>query len=179
MQKYSLFSLLAFLVAVFIIFVFLIPQWSGIGNQRAEKINKQKYSNELKAIVAHIDELSGMYVASEENLGKLSLAIPSESELPNLLIQLDDIAVKNGMAIGDIKFDIVKNAENTGEGVDVIKINLDIKGTYLDFKKTLADIERNVRLMDVSSIGFSGIESGVAESDLIRFAVSLNTYYLK
>lgn len=179
MQKYSIFSLLAFLVAVFVIFVFLIPQWNVIGNQRTDKINKQKYLDDLKAIVAHIDELSSIYAAAEENLEKLSLAIPSESELPNLFIQLDNIAGRNGMAIEGIKFDIAKSAENSSEGVGVVKINLDIKGAYPDFKKMLADIEKNVRLMDISSIDFSGTGSDTAESDLIKFTVSLNTYYLR
>lgn len=179
MQKYSIFSLLAFLVAVFVIFIFLIPQWNVISNQRTDKINKQKYLDELIAIVAHIDELSGIYAAAEENLEKLSLAIPSESELPNLFIQLDNIAVKNGMAIEGIKFDITKNAKDTDEGMGIVKINLDIKGSYSDFKKMLADIEKNVRLMDISFIDFSGTGSNTEESDLIKFTVSLNTYYIR
>lgn len=159
-------------------FIFVLPAWNKSGVLNNEKISKEKQLTDLRSTVANIDELSAKYEKSKTDLNKLSLAIPSEQQLPELLIQFEDVIKSNSMIINNVEF--TDEGASTGNefsktgNVKIIQTKLAIEGSYSNFKNLLNDIERNIRLMDVTSINFS---RGGADTNT-KFDVVLNTYYL-
>src|SRR3989344_1900100 len=104
MQKSSLISLFIFVLGFFVAFIFVLPSWNKAGVLSDEKTLKEKQLTDLHSVVVNIDELSAKYEKSKADLDKLSLAIPSEPQLPELLIQFEDIIKSNGMIINNVEF---------------------------------------------------------------------------
>ncbi|KKP98772.1 MAG: hypothetical protein US71_C0017G0006 [Parcubacteria group bacterium GW2011_GWD2_38_12] len=179
MLRLSLTSIFIFSVGVALIFVFVLPAWNNIDNLITAKEEKQKELVELESIVAHIDELSEQYKKAQDDLEKISLVIPSNPQLPEILIQLEEMVKRNGIIIGDIKFsqeqESLKGEKSASNGIKVVKINIEAEGNYLNLKKLLEDIEVNIRLMNADSISFS--RSG-ANQDTIKFTIGITSYYL-
>lgn len=179
MFKLSLTSILIFSVGVALIFVFVLPAWNNIDNLMIAKEEKQKELGDLETIVAHIDELSEQYKKAQDDLEKISLVIPSDPQLPEILIQFEEMAKRNGIIIGDIKFsqeqELLKGEKSASNGIKAVKINIEAESDYFNFKKLLEDIEVNIRLMNIDSISFS--RSGVNQ-DIIKFTISITSYYL-
>jgi len=178
MQKSSLISLFIFVLGFFVAFIFVLPSWNKAGVLSDEKTLKEKQLTDLHSVVVNIDELSAKYEKSKADLDKLSLAIPSEPQLPELLIQFEDIIKSNGMIINNVEF-ADEGTSTRGEtsikgSVRIIRVKLATEGSYSNFKNLLNGIEHNIRLMDVTSMGFS---RGGADAN-IKFDVVLDTYYL-
>lgn len=180
MQKSSLISLFVLVVGLFLGLVFVLPAWNKVGTLSGEKTLKEDQLSDKRSLIANIDELSAKYERSKTDLDRLALSIPSEPQLPELLIQFEDMIEGNGMTINDIDF-VDEGASTSGEpsplgNIKSIRAKLAIEGGYSNFKNLLNDMEHNVRLMDVVAISFS--REGVLEANNMKFDIILNTYYL-
>lgn len=178
MQKSSLISLFVLVLGLSLAFIFVLPEWNKITILNNEQTAKEKQLADSRSLIANIDELSAKYEKSKSDLEKLSLAIPSEQQLPELLIQFEDMIKGNGMIVNNVEFNdegasTINEPSPLGD-VKIIRTKLAIEGNYSNFKNLLSDMEHNIRLMDMIAINFSqGAEAGS-----MKFDVSLNTYYL-
>lgn len=95
-------------------FYFLKPRydaWRNIETQiKGEEMslaNNQKALEDTKKLVKN-------YEGVKEQLRALSLALPSEKDIPNLLVQLEALAVKNGILMEEVSYseEIKKESEN-------------------------------------------------------------------
>lgn len=178
MSKSSLVSIIIFFVIVALVFVFVLPAWNDVSSLMAVKEEGQKELENRESIVANIDELLAQYEKAKSDLDKISLAIPNSAQLPELLIQLEEIVKKNGMVMGDIKFSQEQESSKSKvalNDIKTIKINIEAEGSYLNFKGLLRDLETNIRLMNVNNISFS--RSG-DDQDSIKFIIGMTSYYL-
>lgn len=177
MQRPSLIPFLVFLVSVTVGFIVVWPEWKTVNELKDEKILQEKSLEDLKDTIANINELSNKYDKSEEDINKLAIAIPSTPQIPELLIQVEELVKKNGLILGNIDFSVEGGG---GEGllqsdIGTIAINVSVEGTYAGLKNILNDIEKNIRLMDVVSVNFSKTDK---ETGFSGYSISLNTYYL-
>ncbi|MFA4881017.1 MAG: type 4a pilus biogenesis protein PilO [Candidatus Doudnabacteria bacterium] len=85
-------------------FYFLKPQydaWRNIGTQiKGEEMslaNNRKALEDTKKLVKN-------YEGVKEQLRTLSLALPSEKDIPNLLVQLEALSVKNGILMEEVSY---------------------------------------------------------------------------
>lgn len=164
----------AFVIGLGIIFVVLLPGWKEIKNLKIIKKNKIQMLADLRSWSTHFDKLSARYQEATDDLQKLSLTIPHDPQIAELLVQLEDMARRNGLAVNDIQFNIqeqsAKSADKKNTGV--INIELKMEGGYSNFKSFTVDIEKNVRLMDIF-----GASIDAAGDGLMQFNIKLSTYY--
>lgn len=179
MQRSSLISFLIFLVSLTIGFVFVWPEFNKTDILRSEKTSQENQREYLKDIVANIDELSAKYESAQDDIEKLALAIPSSPQVPELLIQIEDLVKGNGMILGNIGFTLegstTSEEASPQNGVKTIKLNVSADGNYANFKNLLKDIEDNIRLMDVIMFSFGEPDK---ETGFSKFSISLNAYYI-
>lgn len=180
MQKSTLISFLIFISGISLVFFFLLPAWDEIDTL---KLKKEKIGEEAgfqRSIIVHIDDLSAKYNQASADLEKLSLAIPSDQQLPELFIQFEEMIKRNGLVITGIKLggeeNISKDQIQSRHRVQAMSVSIDMDGSYSGFKGFLEDVEKNIRMMDISSISFT--RPADEKSEVVKFNIKLNSYYL-
>jgi Tfp pilus assembly protein PilO len=179
--------ILAFVVVV----VFLdIPIVQGVLNSRKDIVSNQNLLSERENFIKTIESLIDKYKNNEEVLKNLDNILPGDSDVPDLLVQIEAMANAGGMVVKDVNITVVDDKEaskaaaaRTGavaqekapSNYKTISIDLTATGDYSALKKFLQAIEENMRLIDVDSISFSGKTQG--SSSLFDFNITLMTYY--
>lgn len=169
-----------------------VPIIQSVLNVRKEITAKQEELVKKEALIKTIEKLIDKYKSSEEILKKLDYILPGDSDVPNLIVQIDAIAKESGMNVGNV--DIVvsdqkgtskaeaarsggtTNQEKTAVDYKVVTIGLEMSGDYTALKKFLQTVEENIRLIDIESITLS-TKSQEGTGSVFEFNVVLNTYY--
>jgi Tfp pilus assembly protein PilO len=136
-----------------------------------------------KAVGARVNELSGIYNSfAAADLARLDELLPDHVDNIQLIIDVNGVAKKNGMAIKNVKV----TTGDSGDSVDrqaviapdsrlgAMILSFSVTGTYSAYKKFIADLATSLRLIDISSVSFSTDEKGI-----YTYNVSLKTYWLK
>lgn len=187
-----LFLILGFVAIV----IFLdIPAVREILNLKKTLSEQTKILGDKQEFSIKLEKLIKNYEDNKEDAEKINFVLPSEKEIPNLIVQFEALGAEGGMTIEQIGFSSVEDQATsratavrteTGEGVvqqtgesaknyKTIAVNLKMSGDYYAFKNFLAAVEKNIRLMDIEIINFTSLSS--QDSQLFNFEVTLKTYY--
>ncbi len=120
-----------------------------------------------------------------EQLDRLAKFLPDGVENVRLIIDIENISrgvlkqdIKGAKVIGntsDKKTGAVTNASaSDGKKYGTLALNFGVTTTYDQFILFLQSLEKNLRLVDVSEIGFTA-----ADDDKYNFNITLQTYWLK
>lgn len=139
---------------------------------------REKVTGDLEKIKETFEDL-------EEELNKVTYALPSEPETAELLIQLEALANENGLLLKAISFQEVseeiseevtdKPAKVSDEIPKSVLVNLQLTGTYEAFKNFLEALEKSLRIMDVLSIRFEPLSEEL--SNLYSFTLEIKAYW--
>ena len=169
------------------IVIFLdMPEIQGILDLRKNIKNEKELFLEKQDISAKVEKLREDYKANEENIKKVNYILPSDKDIPNLIVQLEALAFEGGMILEN--FDLSTTEERvvsraaevrTQEEVQIkdyqiLVIDLKLIGDYSGLKRFLEAIEENMRLMDIESITLSPQSEGAL---LFDFEIIIKTYY--
>jgi len=169
--------------ALVVFFVLDWPIFKKIGELN-KKINQEQtqYENQYKAVeVAKsiINQYKSLLSVSQT----ISLSIPRDPEVQNLLAQLENITTQSGLALQNINFENIgatlpQSQKDIVKSYRTLRLTLGLLGNYESFKTWLGAIENNIRLMDVVKITFTGLSSEAQKTTgLFNFKVILNVYY--
>lgn len=122
---------------------------------------------------------------SNSDLARLEKMVPENVDNVKLILELQSVANQYGLEIQTASTDQEQEGQaeeqNARSFVDIesrdygiIALDFNIVGTYHNFLAFLADIERNLRITDVRSLGFVSDGSGT-----YSFQLTLETYWLK
>lgn len=116
------------------------------GNLKISLQAKKEYFENLSDLEEFYDNLN------EEDKEKLEQILPFEKDLPNLFVHFESLVKQSGLKLNSIDF-------SEGSVKEIIKI-LDVKlsltgGDYLTFKKFLDRLEKDIKIIDITSISFS------------------------
>lgn len=98
-------------------------------------------------------------------IDKINKILPNEPEIPELMIQLESLAQKNGLLLKSINFN-----KSTGQVMTTVKL----AGSYQAFKNYLNDLEINLRITDVININFESPEQKMGS---YNFNLTIRNYY--
>ena len=150
------------------------------------KAKELELLDQYDAKIVALENLSAQ--AESQNSRSMELlkqVLPSTSNVPELIAQLEALTKKSGFFMGNLSISesiaspTKKATTGKNQTVDSnlrsINISLSLTGgEYASFKALLDNIEKNVRLLDINSISFS-VNEGVAGGYLLN----LKTYYLE
>lgn len=191
-----------FLLPIFLIllaiggFIMLVsPQYEKVSSLRQEVSAYDNALNNSKALESERDKLVTKYNAIDQgNLDKISKMLPDSIDNIRLILEIEKIASPYGMTLRDVKYEDTKKeekgntplagAENeaTNEDYGVWNLEFSTEGNYNNFIKFTKDMEKNLRLVDISSIEFSAAESLSSKSssnDVYKYNFKIKTYWLK
>jgi len=190
---------------------YFMPVFDKVSGLREDLATWQGKLDETQALSKKLETLKKKYNSMPEEVERVAQAIPAKDDIPGLLVQLEQLASQNGLILNTVSFTLpetkkskkaqqivnedgeaISTASGTGStgaqktslpaGVKTLAVDMSLTGTQSSFKTFLLAVEENLRIMDVSSIGFSakgssdstGGSSGNSGED---FKVSLNTYF--
>jgi len=164
-----------FIVIIVGSIIFLdVPTFQNISEFKTQIGTQQKTLDEEKMFISRVQTLIEEYDLNQEIFKKLDYILPVDSDVPNLIVQLESLTKDNGIILNDIQISSVVMGDKT-VNYGTIAISLKLSGDYRAFKNFLQATENNIRLADIDSINLASKEdSGIFT---FEYEVNLNTYY--
>lgn len=164
-----LFLIAAGVAAAYFILRPLIDEIKGTNVQTEQTVmqaqNERAYLASLERSIAAAQGIS------PDVFEKVNQAIPDDSNIPSLLVQMGDVAKRNGVRITNIGF-----SESKGGGtanVQPVEISLSlIAPGYFDMKRYLSDLEHSLRVLDVLSLSTAGTDG----AGNVSFTITVRGY---
>mgnify|MGYP003466868556 CR=1 FL=1 len=191
-------------VSVAIIALYTVPTYKKI---QALNVDVKRYEQTLadsKELLDLRKKLSEKYgTITPEQLERINKLLPDNVDNIRLILEIDDVSKKYGMVIKNVKFDSANqktdakssladqsNAQALEQNKDYGKFTFEFStaGNYANFVSFVSDIEKSLRIVDVSSIKFSTPDSVAAVAaginpgkpkDINNYDYKINTYWLK
>jgi type IV pilus assembly protein PilO len=145
------------LVAVVVVawFMLISPLRTKIAETTAQVEAQQKNLATAKAKLARMEETKLQAEKNQGRLIELSKMVPSQDELPSLLLQIQDLATESGIEV----MSIAPSKGSAGQGFEVVLLGLQFNGTYFDVNDFIYRIEQLVaspgRLLAVKDVNLS------------------------
>jgi len=173
--------------ALIIVFSFIQPMYQEIvaldarGAQFDEALDR---SAELQQIR---ERLATKYQNFDPvDVGRLTALLPDDIDNVRLILDVDDIARTHKMRIHDISVvnETMQDSQNGPGSVvtpvaendyEKVTISFSTEGKYEDFLLFLTDIERSLRLVDISAL----TALTIVDSSALTYDISLVAYWLK
>lgn len=175
-------SIILILTSIGVYYFFFADQWNALQDVRLDMQAANDALTQLTEISAKADNLREVYNSvNQENKDKLAKMIPSGSDTISLVIDFNQLAVRNSLLMKSIDFGGVGSGRSVSQagvapdlriGAYTLPISLDISGSYDAFRRYLTDLELNQRVIDVSSLNF-----GAAANGSYTFQVRAQGYY--
>lgn len=186
----NIFSIIIIVASIASFVMIVQPQYKEIQELQAK-------SSELEEVLSNARRLQSLRDGllekrnelSDADMARLAKMVPENVDNVKLILELQSIANQYNLEIEAAS----ANKEGEGEGTEgestdaeasfvdvdsrdygIIALDFDISGDYFDFLAFLRDLEQNLRITDVRSLGFSGGDDGE-----YSFQLTLETYWLK
>lgn len=176
------------MIAGSIFFAYTKPSYANVGLLKAqiaqydEALQKAAQLDQLKE-----DLLNKYNSFNPEDIKRLQLMLPDHADNIGLILELDSIASRYGMALenADVSTDSTATAASdaTVESVigsapkhAAITIHFSTFGTYDNFRSFMRDIETSLRLVDLVSLS---IQPDAVVPGSYLYDVTIKTYWLK
>lgn len=192
-------TFILFAAAILLGVLYVRPEWERFGQLQAEITELEEVSREFDELIQNRETLlSLMGAVSKENLGRVERMLPQGPHASDFLVSMESLALANGVVLRriDLVSPQVKEGQSSAQpragaatsprpqakaaapqapadAAQSLPFNLQVAGSYEAFKKFLASLERNLRLIDVDDISFSASGKG----DIGDFTMKAKTYY--
>ena len=114
-----------------------------------------------------------------DNLSRLIKFLPDNVDNIKLTIDINQIATNHNLVLKNVKLDSAIKTDPNKVGSDTSKygtvgLSFSVSSSYDNFQPFLTDLEKSLRLVDITSLSVSGNDTGIYD-----FSVGLKTYWLK
>jgi Tfp pilus assembly protein PilO len=184
-------TIIACLLAAILLGVFVIsPKYREYGDTNLKiKIKNTDIDNQQKYF-SQVRETSEKLKNYEEELRKISYALPKEPSLPEVLEFLTQASSQNGMTFKKLTSSAVvlpktatkisdsssASESETPPRLKEISVEFEVSGDYSSLKNFVITLEKNARLIEIESISFSSRQTKTAEGFSPNFAFKIKTH---
>ena len=134
--------------------------------------------------------LSRYNAFSAQDIDRLHKLLPDHVDNVRLVLDLDTLASKHGLALQNVVISNSSNAANTlapqkntigptGQTFDSLTLRFSTIGSYDRFVSLISDIEKSLRIVDIVDLSIKEDSSSSGTEPLYRFDITLRTYWLK
>jgi hypothetical protein len=174
-------AIVLLLLSVGLFYTFTNDQYKQV---KAISVTSSEYKdalNNTSQIETLRDNLLTIYNnISPLDIERLNKALPDNIDTVRLALDLDSIASRHGLAIKSLQAVTrpVGNGEfavmSDGNSYEKVVVTFNFVSNYTNFIGLITDLEQNLRVMNIKSVSFDTIDSGLYEHE-----VSIETYWLK
>ncbi len=187
----NLFTILFFCGAVGIFFLYTSPSYDGMQSLEAQNAQYNAALDKAAQLQSLKQTLLQKYNSFDPNsLSRLSTMLPDQVDNIRLILDLDNLAGRFGMAIQNVNISspdtqsgsVVSSISSAAQPYDSLTIQFSTHGTYQQFLQFLSALQSSLRLVDIQNITLSpGGATGAAQSTTAAYAygLTLQTYWLR
>jgi Tfp pilus assembly protein PilO len=189
--------LIALTVALF--FTFTSPMYNKLAALRAESASYNEALSNSKQLENERDKLTQKYnTIGAENIARLNKFLPENVDNIRLILEIEKIASPYGMQLKNVKYNSQAKPDPATPGSNVIQggnigqtkdygawdLEFNTTGSYSNLVNFVKDLEKNLRIVDVTSIDFSSEASTPSGTTTIpsqnyEYHFHIKTYWLK
>lgn len=197
----NIISLILIIAAVWIFWGYTSPIYEEAGALREVRTDYQAKLAQANEFRQKYENLTAQYQSfSENDLTRLSRLVPETVDSVRLVMEVSDIAARQGLSIKNIKInESTKDTQgainapatpsatgdltpvvasgSAGPSFNSVDLNFSITGDYEQFIAFLKDLEKGLRILDVTEIKFAPATG--ATTDNYDFNLGLRAYWLK
>jgi Tfp pilus assembly protein PilO len=170
-------SLALFIGSAVIFFSLILPVSGEIQDLRGEQEALKSAFQEESATLETVKRLFEQYGGVANLQDTLSLALPTEKDVPSIINQLQGIAKTRGVIMDSLDLQLLPiravSEESAIRPVGVIRIEVNVQGSYEAIKDYIDAIETNVRVMDVQTV----LVEGGTEGEVLSYNLIIYSYY--
>ncbi len=182
-------SLILILVAFVIFFSFAKPAYQEVQTIRAEKESRQAFIDSKRNIIKQVQNLIKAYEEDAElkdAQAAVELSFPAKSEIADALTQISGLLKLNNLTLESVNISEIaapqkKTSTNNSNSVSAVKafnkvsFDVDLLGTYENFKKFLGNLEANIRIFDIEQLDLRPLAT--KGTNLYSASLKINAYY--
>ena len=138
-------------------------------------VNSERLVKDRDAILAVYNQIP---VEDQERLEKI---IPNNVDNVRLIIDINGVASRHGLAVKNIKTTTQSSTSNndvgapqTNQGYNTVTLNFDVSADYRTFLAFLKDLEASLRILEISKVSLKASDTGVYD-----YSLELKTFWLK
>mgnify|MGYP003393662515 CR=1 FL=1 len=167
-----------------VFFLYTDPQYQEIKIMRAQEREYDDALSKSKELQSARNALiAKRNTFANDDLRKVERLLPDNVDNIRLILDIDNIAGRYGLRIRGVKVsggtqgreersDLAVGSSD--DKVGSVELSFTVAATYDDFLRFLRDLERSVRIVDVSKIGFT-----TGTGDLVEYGFLIKTYWLR
>jgi Tfp pilus assembly protein PilO len=176
-------ALILIVLAIGIYFTYTSGQIAVLNSIQAENGQYLSAIDNAKKLINLRDSVLNQYNAiSDQDKTRLDKIVPDNIDNIRLTIDISGIAARHGITAAGIttSADAKSPATNlslatSAKGsLSTVTVSFGVTTTYANFISFLEDLERSLRIIDVTGITLSASANGV-----YTYGVTMNTYWLK
>lgn len=171
---------LLFAVAAGVFIWFIDPTYERVKTLRADAAEYDEALNNASELQAVRDDLlKTRNLFSELDKRKLEKLLPDSIDNVRLILDIDNVASRYRLRITNTNVTQTSSRREGAVGADdspvgSAVISFSTTARYEDFVRFIKDLEASLRIIDITGINFS-----TREGDLLEFALSVKTYWLR
>ena len=163
-----------FFIAFIVVVTSLVkPEFEQVMENRGEFYSKKKVFEDQQEAVGKVEQLIQETKSFNQLKQTVSLAVPLEKQIPDILNQLNAISRTSNVSITSFRSNLQAFEEGSSQlarRLGIIRIELAVSGDYGNLKNFLRFLESNVRVFNVKSFIIS---QGIRQ----QFLFQAETYY--
>lgn len=170
-----IFSLILLGAAFVMIFFWARFLWQDIQDLQQEKAAFASIITRITELRKARDDLLQTYNAiPQTDIERIKKSLPDTISAGSLIVEMSNLTRANGLLLRSI--DVLPGGEERGviraaRPYESIDLSLKVSGPYRSFRSFLENLEKSLRLVDVTAISFVA-----GESDSYEFSLKAKTY---
>ncbi len=176
----NIISIVLVLASVGAFFGYIDPTYKDIKDLGEERAGYTRALNNSKQLQEEKEKFLQKYNSiAFSDRDKLLKLLPDHIDNVRLIIDIDEMARKYNIPIGN--FDASASSDTSAviganqAPYGTLTMSFSITASYSTFLTFMRDLERSLRILDITSIGFSASDTG----QVYDYNVTIKTYWLK
>lgn len=192
----TIFSLILLGLAGAAFFLYTKPSYDTIQTLSAQGAQYDAALSKAAQLQSLKQSLLTRYNSFDPNqIARLTTMLPDQVDNIRLILDLDNIASKYGMALQNVNISTPDSASGSGpvgsiasnaQPYDSLTIAFTTGGTYSSFKQFMADLQQSLRIVDLVAFSLSSTNgslqlssSGAPLEPQYVYSITLRTYWLR
>lgn len=173
----NIFGAFVIALALFSFWPFVVGRYQEVTAMRRGLAEREALVDARQAALDNINvefEKFQTQLGGRDDLNKFVAIVPAGVDAATILSSVDAIATGTGMQLVEVS--VSENRSKKSSKTNSVGIDLELEGRYESFTAFLAQLEQNVRLMDVQTLD---VTANAQLPGIMRFQINANAYFLR
>lgn len=144
----SVIILICVLIITSVAYFLINPTLAKIKDSNIKLSAKTNEINEMKTKISSLQTLATDFTSATDQVKKLGLALPTDSDTANVLVQLETMAISSGLQMNSIQ-------PSTQAKKGVVNMTVSLQGEYTSLVNFITAMEKNLRPIDIKTINIA------------------------